>query len=42
MFDSAVSFLVILNMLGGIAAETFEVRVKVSLGEEDACTVGTF
>lgn len=42
MLDSAVGFLVILNVLGWVVAEAFEVRVKVGLGEEDACAVGTF
>ena len=42
MLDSAVGFLVILNVLGWVVAEAFEVRVKVGLGEKDACAVGAF
>jgi hypothetical protein len=42
MLDSAVGFLVILNVLGWVVAEAFEMRVNVGLGEEYACAVGTF
>ncbi len=42
MLDSAVGFLVILNVLGWVVAEAFDVRVKVGLGEEDTGAVGTF
>jgi hypothetical protein len=42
VFDSGVSPHVLVKVLCGVGAVSFEVRVKVGLGEEDAGAVGAF